>query len=281
MLSILEGPGKEVCKTQIDHTGRSLRLSGCRTSVSDASGDVSGFSPACREAVRLNSVGKVFVYPPLEEPMQHVYGFSMNVGATIHPVPFQKPGAFSLVELLAVLAIVSLLAVLAVGGLHSIVAYRLTSSASEFAATTSLARQTAITSGKSVELRLYKANDGSSNYSAHRIVKTDVANGGTNQVRMRLHRLPDGVSFLSSPAVSTLLADAPETTEAGVSGLSSSNIKVIRFQPDGSIDLPGNPAKWTLTFAANNAAVNANGLPANFVTVSFDVLLGTTEVFRP
>lgn len=106
-------------------------------------------------------------------------------------------------------------------------------------------------------------------------------NDGTNQARMRVRRLPEGVSISSSPGVSTVLADAPEITEAGNPGLSSSNIKVIRFQPDGTIDLPVNPDKWTLTFAAKNASVKANGLPANFVTISFDVLLGTTEVFRP
>jgi|GEM_PF-2877682 len=182
-----------------------------------------------------------------------------------------------------VMAMVGVLSALAVQGVYLIQSYQITSSAAEFKAVTALARQTAITSGKAVELRLYRANAATAHYTGYRLHQAAETQGDEARALSKIRRLPEGVVMRASQAGSTVLAHAPETTEPGVAHFSQEGVKVIAFRPNGTLGLPADASidQWTVTFAAANAAEAGNELPANFATVSFDVRLGTTEVYRP
>lgn len=192
-----------------------------------------------------------------------------------------------------VMAIAIALFTLTVSGFKMIAAYQVTAAASELNAVAKLARQTAFTSGKSVELRFYKLKSDSSDYSGYRLVKNETADvasspTGTDLTKdraiSRMRRLPDRIVMKASVKASTLLTSGtdkvPEIKETGgISGFCGDNVKIVRFQPNGTIDLKN--GEWTISIASESAPVVANGLPANFATVSFDEVLGTTEVFRP
>lgn len=183
---------------------------------------------------------------------------------------------FSILELLVVVAIIALLSTLAVAGLGAVGASRISTAALELRSAAELARQRAMTSGKPVELRLYKPTGSTGDYSAFRIVKID----GTNETRLKLSRLPDGISMRSLSAGSSILASAPVTNEE-VPGFIAAETRRIRYLPNGSIEGLSSSAPQTISIAKAAEPAVANGLPANFATVSFDAILGTTAIFRP
>ena len=188
----------------------------------------------------------------------------------------ERMSGFSLLELLVVIAIISLLATLIVTGTGALSSSRITTAALEFRAAADLARQKAITSGKPVELRLYKPNGSTGDFSAFRIVSID----GTNSIPLKMNRLPDGIVMKNSPVGSTILTVAPLTNDA-VNGFIASETRAIRFLPSGSIeDLPAG-APQTLSIAKAAEPALSNGLPANFATLSFDASLGSCGVYRP
>ena len=210
---------------------------------------------------------------------------TVKSGPPIQNFRLRIENGFTIVELLMVMAILILLSALTIGSFKGIQAYQITSSATEFASVAKLAKQMAITSGKAVDLRLYKASTSATNYSGYRILQpADLAGNGSRPLS-RIRHLPEGIVMRASSLGSTLLSDARETTETAPAGFIGDHVKVIGFRPNGSLNLPASPGQsrkeWTVTFAAENAAVVDNGLPANFATVSFDALLGTTEVYRP
>ncbi len=185
------------------------------------------------------------------------------------------PG-FSLVELLVVIAIAAILGTMAVAGMGAIGSSRVTTAAIELRATAELARQTAITSGRPVELRFYKPDNSAGEYSGFRIVKIN----GTNETKLKLVRLPDGIAMRSSAKGSTILSSAPLTNDAAA-GFIAAETRRVRFLPSGSIEGFAAGAPQTVSIARAAEPAVANELPANFATVSFDTVLGTTAVYRP
>jgi uncharacterized protein (TIGR02596 family) len=178
--------------------------------------------------------------------------------------------------LLIVLAMVVLLSVLSVAGISALNSSRITTAALDIRAAAELARQKAMTSGSPVELRLYKSSDSTNHFSAFRIVSRI----GTNEVKLKMHRLPDGILMINAPVASTMLSTAPTINDA-TPGFSAAETRVVRFLPDGSIEGLPTSAPQTLTVAKSAEPALANGLPANFATVSFDAVLGSTAIFRP
>lgn len=191
------------------------------------------------------------------------------------PLP-KSSDAFSLVELLTVIAIIAVLASLTILATGALSSSRLTTTALDIRTAGELARQKAVTSGKPVELRFYKLDGSTGDYSAFRIV----AINGTNEVKLKFHRLPDGIVMKNSPLGSTILNQAPLTNEA-VSGFVAGDTRRIRFLPNGSIEGLSPASPQTLTLAVATDATTTNSLPANFATVSFDVVLGSSAIYRP
>ena len=193
--------------------------------------------------------------------------------------------AFTLIELLAVCAVMSLLLALLIPAIGSLMdSYQITVTTADLNSLTQTARQMAITSAQAVEVRLYKVADsgGVDRYRAYRILtrsKTGMINQGV------IRQMPDGLAILESSASSILEDENLQGNESGLSGYPNNTPYVrLRFLPNGSIDLPGTVPTvnaWTLTIATTKRANAGDALPANFATLSFDPLLGTTSVWRP
>lgn len=172
-------------------------------------------------------------------------------------------------ELLAVIVIVALLSTLTVGTVQSVKAWQITSIAAQLNSAAHLARQAAVTSGKPVELRIYETDANGNAYASFRLIR--IEDTATEKALSQMHRLPDGVVMRPSETASTILVSAPEGEDH----------RIIRYLPNGSIDLADNPDKWTVTIVAATAPILENDLPANYATVSFDPVLGTSAIFRP
>ena len=183
--------------------------------------------------------------------------------------PESRPNGFSLIELLVVIAVIALVSALAVAGMGALAANRIATTALDLRAAAEQARQRAMTTGSPVELRIYKSTTSPHGYSAFRVF------GFT-----KLNRMPDGIQIISSQIASTILDAAPTTNEAPP-GFSDSDTLVIRFLPDGSIQGLPTTGPQTLSIAKTAEPALTNDLPANFATISFDAVLGSTAIYRP
>ena len=221
--------------------------------------------------------------------------------------------AFTLVELLVVMAILGLVSVFLAPALKGTLdGINLTGAAETVSGQLSVARQTAISRSLPVEVRLYQYNYNGNGLAYcvmalvipssvsgkafdEWVVPGKVLSGGTV--------VDPGVSS-SGDAFSTLLltgTNQPPTTSSpnpsgpwpaqestGAPGiLKSLKYVAFRFLPDGSTDLPpgstASPSPWCLSlknpFAL--AATNKQTPAANYVCIVLDPLTGGTLMFRP
>lgn len=215
-----------------------------------------------------------------------------------------KLRAFTLVELLVVMAIVGALAVAVVPAMRGISgSVNLTSAAGQIRDSLVLARQTAIARNAPVEVRIYsiaEAAGGTSEFRLLAAVRPDPADpAGRPPLEWidKMRTLPGGVVIddaARNTQFSTLLVvngasgEAPlERTElaSGVPVmLRGKTYRVFTFRPDGTTDLSPSPANpWTLSLRQRrDQAGGASSQPGyNFITLVIDPVLGRVRTFQP
>lgn len=198
--------------------------------------------------------------------------------------------AFSLLELLVVLAILAILAAFLVPAMNSSRrAVSLTGSTQAITGTLELARQTAATQNRSVEVRFYKLpEDGQptgtpTDYRGLQIFLVDA--GATNAIA-RPTRLSSSVIITDDISTSSLMDEAAFPEKPAAAGVnvppvgSNYRYRSFYFRPDGSADLPSQ-GPWFLTLVSKNDPVKTNGLPANFATIQIEPMTGQTKVKKP
>lgn len=207
--------------------------------------------------------------------------------------------AFSLVEILAVIAIITILVAVSVPAFKSLErAQSLTSGAASVIDELAFARQTALARNRIVEVRLYKRplNPGpvtATNPEQFRSFRTVIYDDqAQNFVPLgKLHHLPRGVVMTDKQEFSTLIypyaTPGPgrayrKDTPAGAEEL---EYQCIRFKPAGETDLDraGTPDgdKWFLTFKLEKDP-EINQKPAmNYVTVMLNPVSGKVRAYRP
>lgn len=191
--------------------------------------------------------------------------------------------AFSLIELLVVLAIVGLLVVLAAPALvGSLSGTRLTTAGQSVQDALALARQTAVSRGATVEVRWYKysANGGGPRYRA---MQTFLVVSGSVKPLDRGLLLPTGVMVSEDPERSPFL-HSPNHQENPVpegdphpGGGADTRYRAFRFSPRGAVDMAAGENHFTLV-----PERGSNEEPsANFVTLQIQPISGSVREFRP
>ena len=213
------------------------------------------------------------------------------------PCPREGGRGFTLVELLAVMAIIVILIALIGPAVGTLVrGPLLTQSSDRVVGLLSLAQQAATARNLPVEVRFYQYADGSvsgesaqvSSSGKYRALQLFLVNeNGTVTPLDAVEIFPAGIIADSGKTLSTLLDTTTQqktwTTADPQAPLPRAgkfyNCCKFRIRPDGSTDLiSGN---WFITL---HNIIDGDVLaapPANYVTVQIDPINGATAVYRP
>ncbi len=199
----------------------------------------------------------------------------------------QSIAAFTLLELLVVVAIMAIILAFAVPAVNGILRGRgLTEAAEAVRGQLALARQTALAGNRSIQVRFYELPGEAEPAPAFRALQlVDVTEGATPISAVT--RLPTGAVLNNSDAFSTLLTQdvSRRSGKVDLPGHAGTPYIGVTYLPDGSTDLPfsGTPdgRHWCATIVRSTQATNGSELPANFATLQIQPVTGHLTVHRP
>lgn len=182
--------------------------------------------------------------------------------------------AFTLIELLATLAIVILLAALVAPNVISVLgANRITEGARALLDQIDAARQHAFVQGLTVEVRLLK-KPGEMHY-------TGIQRYVSGQPLDPVTSLPAGAAILDDATYSPWVSEMPDGASSGTAGLwSTGTYRSFKIRPSGGIEpTVVNRCRLFLTVAADRP-VSAGGL-ANYATVQLNPSTARPLLYQP
>ena len=245
-------------------------------------------------------------------PCQYIVNVSLfSVTAIIRPMntptPPSRSRAFSLIELVVVIAVLAIIAAFSVPAVTSMLqGSSLTQASQMLTDQVNLARQYGLSKNTTVEIRFYRYADPDT--PGEDVTKPDAGKFRALQVFEMLASgaaLPLGkVEELPNSVMFNVNRDKPDEGFSSILEHSSRNLKSVdnvkldvsavelprgikkqyeyvafRFLPDGSTTL--SPTKrWFLTLNGVNG-VTPGVLPPNFFTLQIDPVTGTTKIYRP
>lgn len=189
--------------------------------------------------------------------------------------------AFTLVELLAVVAILGVLMTLALPTLSSLLdSSNLARGGQVIADQINLARQIASARNTAVEVRLFKLpSQDTEGYGAVQLWSGDAT--GNPRPASRLATLPEGIVVSPVTAVSQAFAKMPSSTmPAGTGALADASYRFFQVRPSGVVTPVMDMADSYLTVVLARSATNS-ALPKNYVTIQINPLTATPLVYQP
>ena len=194
--------------------------------------------------------------------------------------------AFSLVELMVVMAIIAILVGLAIPAFNSIgKASALTNSGYLVEDQLKLARQMAVAQNRKVAVRFYNTEGDIGKDKEYCALRVYISNETAEKpiAAGALKKLPSGIVMSSDPKFSTLLNNGFEGME-DLPGAPGVKYRQVEFGPTGGTSLDMNGAggdKWFLTLKAENDKGDTTSPAKNFITVMIDPVNGRTKTFQP
>ena len=206
--------------------------------------------------------------------------------------------AFSLVELLVVMAIIGLLATFLAPAVSPILrGSRLTQAGDQVVAVLSLARQTALTTSHSVEVRFYQYGDpevpgesaSSPTTGKYRAIQAfEYKDDGTATPVGKMAKLPLSIIIDAGATLSTLLKSTQAKTWTAADKQptlpivgASYNCCAFRFLADGSTNLSTTGTLWFLTLHNLIDGDIMPSPPSNYTTIKIDPMNGSLKTYRP
>lgn len=208
--------------------------------------------------------------------------------------------AFTLVELLVVVAVMGLLMALVVPAVTGMMqGSQLTAAGQLVMGQLDLARQEAIAQDAIIQVRFYKFADASvpgqssANSSTWRFqgMQAFVINNTSGAVPLsKMYHLPQGSIIDSGVTLSSILDSTKRTYYTSpTTSIPGANLSYgyfeVQFYPDGSPDLPavagGANQNWFLTIHNATAGDGLAAPPANFWTIQIDPYNGVAKEYRP
>ena len=221
--------------------------------------------------------------------------------------------AFSLVELLVVIAVIGIVATFAIPAVQGMLrGSSLNTAGSALVDQMSLARQHALTKNRIVEVRFYRFADPempgekvddprTGHYRGLQFF--EMSESGVMIPVSKLVRLPDTIIMNPSETLSNLLTEDPARVKA-MGDITATDPELprgvkhnyeytyFRYNPDGTTSLsptghsgrPSQDGRWFITLHAEIDLIRTNGNttpPPNFITWMVDPVSGTSKTFRP
>ena len=201
--------------------------------------------------------------------------------------------AFTLIELLLVIALMVLLITLVAPAVNSIaVGSNLTRAGQLVGDEIARARQEAVTSNREIEVRFFKlANGAAKGWVAMQIWRVDQTNNGpTTKALGKMVSLPQGV-IISDPdttKLSPLLTSEIATSGTTINLPTYGTVPYVffRFRANGATDSA--IVETTTTTTGNNFltlqnanAVTTGSAPSNYYTIAVNPITGKVTIFRP
>lgn len=201
--------------------------------------------------------------------------------------------AFTLIELMFVLAIIALIFSMVIPAGQTIMSSnQLSHAGDQVVAILKMARQMAITTNHPMEVRFYQYGDpqaagedvnspATGHYRALQVF--EILDSGTASALGKCELLPTSTIFDAGSTLSSLFGTmtriAPRTNlpRAGL----NYNALAFRFLPNGSANLPKKGALWYLTLHNITDRDNLTSPPPNFITVQIDPANGGLKIWRP